>query len=173
MVYADVVGEELRPALHVPPFILPPAPPAPAPFILPPVPPAPVPFILPPAPFVVPPAPLPICKDVRGGDLDVTQAKNLLRRNRLSTKGNKRELCDRLVGANLARRHAASPRRRPVRRAAVVAPAPVLRRCSNGRKVGNELSVDEARDMLRRAGLPTVGNKGDLCTRLRNNGLCL
>ena len=160
LVYADVVGEEPRPA--------PVQEPAPAPA------PAPLPQML-----------LPICKSGRGGDLDVAQAKELLVRRGLSPRGNKTELCARLVENNLARPYASPVRRArsPVRirpRGAPVAPVapvpvipPALRRCSNGKKSGNDLTVDEAKHLLRRARLPTTGNKAELCLRLQQNGLSL
>jgi len=113
---------------------------------------------------------LPICKAGRGGDLDVAEAKELLTRRGLSTKGNKPELCARLVANNLARLAPASPVRRarsPPRN------AQELRHCRNGKKSGNDLSLDEAKYLLRRARLPTSGNKTELCRRLRENGLCL
>lgn len=116
---------------------------------------------------------LPTCKIGKGGDLNVIQAKELLVRNQLSPKGNKAELCDRLINNNLARPYGASPRRRSPAPAPVPEPAPQLRHCTNRKKSANELSLDEAKGLLRRAGLPISGNKAELCNRLRQNGLCL
>ena len=118
---------------------------------------------------------LPTCKTGKGGDLNVIQAKELLVRNRLSPKGNKAELCDRLINNNLARPYGASPRRRSPAQAPAPAPAPApqLRHCTNRKKSADELSLDEAKGLLRRAGLPISGNKAELCNRLRQNGLCL
>ena len=151
VLYADVVGEEQRPSKSKSKRRISP----------PPIPPP-----------IIASRLLPVCNVGRGGDLDVAEAKELLARRGLSTKGNKPELCGRLVANNLAVFAPANPVRRPIARS----PIPInaeLRRCSNGKKRGNDLSLDEAKDLLRRARLPTSGNKEELCRRLRQNGLCL
>lgn len=151
VLYADVVGEEQRPSKSKrrisPPQIPPP---------------------------IIVPRLLPTCKGGRGGDLDVIEAKELLTRRGLSTKGNKPELCARLVANNLAILAPASPVRRPrVRSHQPPRNSQEQRHCRNGKKTGNDLSLDEAKELLRTARLSTRGNKAELCRRLRENGLCL
>jgi hypothetical protein len=100
---------------------------------------------------------LPICS-LRGGQLTVPQAKNLLLRNGLPTNGNKAQLCQRLIENNLARPNQHAP-----------APAPAQ---GQGQlPICSALTVVQIKDLLRQRGLPTNGNKPELCQRLIANHL--